>query len=899
MDISGELARLVPRWDASPTRADSDKFVQFLVGLGRKDYEQVIGQLPARLTHHREAIINDEAAWYEYVQVVCFQTIVNYDRHVPGDKIISLLGNTSGIGRDLASLALMLSEANRKRIPYELLSREVIETQRLLEAHFKGARVGIVDYAVELMVDRLFGDLGRKQAQIVAGLRRPGDNQFNKNQAHEYKLLRAIQALRRRNPTRLPGKPGTAEEIRFLAEETGRLLFGYESKDPKAAIELIDRIWSWYGSSELYRSTRSNVAIYLVETGFFANLKELRSKVSAGATYEPHWNYYIKVPLRSEKFWDDIAGLNHDIPIESTEAGRRQQTYQRAAVVGGLLFAGMLALPIVIQVAWAAPGAAIRLVSWTGRTLWLASRYVYTSIRVYGLFGGSAKMARDGFEYYMQNAVVINQRIMDVTELVLDVFTEGTGAAPGGSLADQTRHATEKLAVLAEKGVKSLVDDAGKLLKEPGKEIEFVKLLVKDADGKEFEVIGRVARTEAQGLKLVDLQKTEIAAAKLDDEARKTITFIGQPTKDAPAVPDLRGTLDTGAAGKAGAGSAKTEATAARSAANENRATKASDQLDDLSRQRQKAAAEKERIAQKQAEDMAQKQELATLGERKAVGGGGATETQMGRGTGVDIKGADVGKVSPAEGGRASGSKARGAGKSDAPLDKGKADRGKGGGASSVPAQETPALRAVTKSPAGYLIVVDEAALKVLKDAGYKVTKIPVKVPKSGGARFQVLGVTGVEHEWRLTSQTRLKDGSLLQADIDGLALDPHAPGSFIFLEAKATFVEDVGRSAHVRFYPDKVEQLGRQLMICLESKGKLRMEIVTNATQAAEAYMNMTVQQVANDIRKRFAGPLREYLSTLKGSPVSRLSLAEVERIVEDNVNIVVVKWGTLSKTP
>ena len=191
MDISNELFRLVPRWDASPTRADSDKFVQFLVGLGRKDYEQVIGQLPPRLTHHREAIVNDEVAWYEYVQVVCFQTIVNYDRHVPGERIISLLGNQSGIGRDLASLALMLSEANRKRLPNELLRREAIETQRLLEAHFKNEndRVGIVDYAVELMIDRLHGDLGRKRAQIVAGLRRPGDNQFNKNQAHEYLSL--------------------------------------------------------------------------------------------------------------------------------------------------------------------------------------------------------------------------------------------------------------------------------------------------------------------------------------------------------------------------------------------------------------------------------------------------------------------------------------------------------------------------------------------------------------------------------------------------------------------------------------------------------------------------------------------------------------------------------------
>ena len=625
MDVSAELARLIPRWSASPTRADSDKLVRFLVGLGRSDYEQVISQLTWRLTHHREEIVNDEEAWYEYVQVVCFQTIVNYDRHVPGEKILGLLGSKSGVGRDLASLARMLSEANRKQLPHELLRREAIEMQRLLEEHFKDARVGIVDYAIELMLDRLHGELGRKQAQIVAGLRRPGDNKFNKSQAHEYKLLRAIQALRRRNAARLPRKPKTSYEIRFLVEETSRDLFGYETGDLKGAVELIDRVWGWYGDSEFFRSTRKNVPIYLVETGFFANLRDVRAKISLGATYEPHWNYYIKGPLRSEKFWSDISGLNRDVPIESTEAGQRPQTYQRAAVVGGLLFAGMIALPIVIQVAWAAPGAAIRLVTWTGRTLYLASRYVYTSYRIYGFLGGSAKMARDGFDYYMRNAVVINQRMVDVTEIVLDVFTEGTGSVPGASFGDQTRLATEKLAVLGKKGVKSLVDDASKLIKDPGEEIEFVKLLVKDADGKDFQVVGKVV-PDAQGLKLVDLKKTA-SAGKVDEQARKTITFISKPKKEAQAGPDPRGTLDTGAAGKAGAGGARAEAIAGKAAANDN-------SIDDLARQRQKVVAEKERLAQKQAEDLAQKRELAERAERRAADGSGAAGTQMGRGTG-------------------------------------------------------------------------------------------------------------------------------------------------------------------------------------------------------------------------------------------------------------------------
>lgn len=866
MDVSAELSRLIPPWSASPTRADSDELVAFLVGLRRRDYEAVIGQLTWRLTHHRDQTVGDEEAWYEYVQVVCFQTIVNYDRHVPGEKILRLLGSKSGVGRDLATLARMLSEANRKRLPDELLRREAVATLRLLEEHFRYARIGIVDYAVELMLDRLHGEVARKKAEIIAGRRRPGDTQLNGSQRHEYELLRAIQALRRRDASRLPGKPKTSYEIRFLVEETSRALFGYETKDPKTATELIDRVWAWFPKSDFYRSTRKNVPIYLVETGFFENLHLVRMRISGGATYEPHWDYYIKGALRSEKFWNDISGLNRDIPIESTEAGRRQQTYQQAALVGGLLFAGMLALPIVIQVAWAAPGAAIRLVTWTGRSLFLASRYVYTSYRIYGFLGGSAKIARDGFDYYMRNAVVINQRMVDVTEIVLDVFTEGTGSAPGSSFADQTRLATEKLAVLGKKGVKSIVEESRKLLKEPREEIEFVRLMVKDADAKNFQVIGKVT-PDPRGLKLVDLQKTAVADT-VDEQTRKTITFISKPKKEVQvAVPDARGTLDTGTAGKA--------------AANDNRAAKAGSELDDLARQRQKVAAEKARLAQKQAEDLAQKQELARQSARMTADGTGATGTQMGRATGGGSQGTGVGKVSPANGGGDFGSKVR----------------GNGSGASGVPTHAAPVLREVVQSPAGYLIVVDEAALKALKAGGLDIKKIPLKAPKSGGARYQVLGVTGVEHEWRLTSKTIMKDGRPLQADVDGLALDPQTPGSFIFLEAKAMFVDELGKSAHIRFYPDKVEQLGRQLMICLESKGKLRMEIVGNVPNAAEAYLNMTAQQVAHDIRKRFGAELRKYLSTLKGSSVSRLSLAEVERIVEENVNIVVAAWPSKKK--
>lgn len=884
MDLSAELGRLIPRWHEAPTRTHADRLVGFLQGLGRKDYEDAIRQLPARLTHHRETVVNDENAWYEYIQVVCFRAVADYSIHVPAGRVLKLLASKQGLGRDLYSLAMMLSETNRKRLPDEIIKREVVAAERRLQAYFNQDRVGIIDYAIELMIGRLNEDIGRKRAQVLLGQRAAGDDQWTGAQAEEYKLLRALQTRRRNTATRLPKEPRTTNEIRFLVEEVSRELFHYESGSVKNAKELIGRVLAWYPTSQFFRSTRKHTQVYLLETGFIANLDEIRFRLD-NATYAPNWRYYIEGPLRSEKFWDDISGLNHDVPMESTEAGQRGALYERAALMGGLIFAGLLVLPVAIQLTIAAPGATVRFVAWTGGRLRLATQYAYTSFKFYGLIGGSVKMARDGYQYYMQNALVINQRIIDLSELALDLFNGGTGAAPGSSLADRTREVSRKMATISRRGLKGIADTVvGPQPRAPDTTVEYVKLVLKDADSKDYEVTAKIIGLQDDLVRLKIVEKTAVTAP-LDDRARRTITFLGTP-KPVDAVQDVRGTARTAAqTGDA----AKDEVKAARSAANDNVPTP-DVVVDDLARQRQKSAALKQAEAKKQAENLAQKQDLASIGERRVVNEGGAVNTHMGRGANREGDVAVGTYTPPNAGGRTgTGRTARGTDRSDFPTNV--KDQAKRADLRSVPAWTSEELSGVVRSPAGYLIVDDEALLKML--GKYRFKRTGLVAPKSGGGKYQKLEVTSSDHEWTVVSP------SGVEAKLDGIALDEHVRGKFIVVEAKATFVEDIGRSAHIRFYPDKVEQLARQLVICLESNGKLRLEIVTNARQAAEAYMNMTVQQVAREVRKRFGAQIRAYASQQKNIAIKRLSAADLDQIIEDNVTIVVSEWGTLSKSP
>jgi hypothetical protein len=888
MDVSAELAKLIPRADEVASSAHSANFLRFLSGLSRADYEAVLSQLGARLTRYHEATRKDEDAWHRFVEFAAYQSILNYSRHRPGSEIIRLLGNQSGLGGDLSRLALMLSKEMRSRLLDELLSGEVKEAERYLESYFQGDRPGIVDYAVELMLEKYHKVLAQKRVEIARGERNPADSELSSRQTHDMRILRAIQARRRRDPKRLPPKPATSYEVRFLTEEVRRELFGYETKNESRAKELISTIEAWYGNSQFLRSTRKNIPIYLVETGFFENLFDVRAKIVLGGTYEPHWDYYIRGALSSEKFWHDISGLNHDVPIESTEAGQRIDLYKRGAVVGGLIFAGLLLLPVTVKFAVAAPGAVIRLVSWTGSRLLLASRYAYTTYKVYGFLGGSAKIVRDAYNYYLQNAVTINQRMIDMVEFFLDIATAGSGMAPGASLADRTRYVTQKMAALTGKtGITRLVSDARQAVSPPDKEVELVKAIVEDADHKLYEVVGRVIGHQDGKIKVARISATEVTGA-LDDQARKTITFYSKPAKDVDVIPDPRSTLNNGAnnAAKATADTktaAKTDVTAGRKAVD--------DKVVDLAKRRQEVAEQRRLAAQKEAENLAQRKALMESADRQAVNAGGALDMHSARKTGGGSGDRTVGKVEPAHGNTSVDARSRATGGGD-PSKKGKGvnDRANGSHLKSVPAIDPAVLRAARKSPAGYLIPADEAITKPLQQAGFKINPTGIKSPDSGGGKFQQ-HVSGLDYEWRVTSPSKVT------ADIDTIAIDPRPPHLLVAVEAKATFVADVGKSAHLRFYPDKVEQLSRQLVICLESGGKMRMEIVVNALPAGETYMNMVAQQVARQIKKDFAKQVKAFAAASSETPIRRLSLDDIEQIVEDHINLVVADWGRLKK--
>jgi hypothetical protein len=193
-------------------------------------------------------------------------------------------------------------------------------------------------------------------------------------------------------------------------------------------------------------------------------------------------------------------------------------------------------------------------------------------------------------------------------------------------------------------------------------------------------------------------------------------------------------------------------------------------------------------------------------------------------------------------------------------------------------------------SPSGHVMITEEtcALLDPLRKAGFEIRHTGLKAPKSGGAAFQGKHATGLDHEWKVSRGE-------LKADIDGLAADPLKPGGLVNVEAKATFVKDVDRSAHLAFYPDKVESLTRQLALSLESRGLLRMEILCNAREVAEVYQNMIQQQIVREVRKRFLDQARAYIEHATDQAVKRLRLADLERIVEDHITVTISDWGTL----
>lgn len=878
MAIPSELNRILPRFDETPTHAQSRDYLRFLSGLDRKAYEEVLRHLPDRLGR-QGAVVKDEDAWDRFTDFLCFQAILNYTRFVMGSEIVRMLGSKQDLGSVLHRLALMMSEGARKRIVNELRDTEVRDCLAYLETYFTGDRVGMVDFAVEEILRGFIEEKGRKSSDARFGLRRPDDIGLSPKKEHDQRILYAIQDLRRRDAKRLPARPTTSNEVRFIAEEVHRELFSYPQRNVDRAAELIGRALDWYNNSQMFRSTRRGTHTYSIETGFFTDLLDVLRKISSKPepmSFEGTWETILN-RLRSEKFWHDIAGLNHDIPIEQTEAGRRPQVYQRAALAGGAIFAGLLLLPLAVRLTVAAPGAIVRVVHWTGSGLLLAAQYSYSTYKAYGIVAGTANMAREGYRFYLQNAVTINQRMADVVEFFLEIGTAGSGQAPGSSPADITRYVTNKMAVLTgRKEIPKLVSEARAATHRPDTKVDLVRVIVEDKDHKLYEVTTRVSGYQNDKIKVAKLTATD-ATGKVDDQVRKTITFFGTQKKGVDLIVDPRATRYNGVTATKVAEAEKAKSQAAP--------------VDELALRKQKIDEQKHQEAQKLAENLAQKAALKELGERKVANAPDAVVIDMARKRAVQ-GGSDravLGRTTPAQGGANADVRVRSTGGANAtPDSKALKDRATGSHLKSVPADPPPPA-GTRLSPAGYWIIEDEALLKPLKRAGFEVEAIGLKAPKSGGGRFQGKHVSGSDAEWRVSSPGGV------EADIDALAVDNLKRGGLVAVEAKATFVADAGKSAHLAFYPEKVEQLSRQLALCLESRGMVRLEIVANATSVAETYLNITAQQVARELRKQFAQQVKDFIKHNAGKTVKRLSLESVEQIVEDNVTVVLANWGKI----
>jgi len=107
--------------------------------------------------------------------------------------------------------------------------------------------------------------------------------------------------------------------------------------------------------------------------------------------------------------------------------------------------------------------------------------------------------------------------------------------------------------------------------------------------------------------------------------------------------------------------------------------------------------------------------------------------------------------------------------------------------------------------------------------------------------------------------------------------------------------LKEVEKSAHLVFDRDKLEQLVRQLAVCAESKGTLRMVIVGNANQVAEIYLNNIQQQLAREFRKEFPALARKAVAESRDELVKRLKLGDIEKLVDEYVTVEVSKWGRL----
>jgi hypothetical protein len=256
MDISAELDRIfpVPLPEADLTKA-SDELFKFLSGLSKEEFETAITLLPDKpklefedkeQTHGQYLMPDYHVTTVKTVfwDAIVQYTIIAYIGYVSATDIIShlLKRKKAKPGTGLRSLANKVSPRLRFQLFEHLLSLEDKdarsrpftegEFEDYIENQFGGGRIGMVEYALEELLDT-YKNLSKKnktRSTITGRL--------------EHHILARIQQRRRGEFSSRLGKIDSVNKARFAAEEVKRELYVYRTFDPIYVSELSAKIYT-------------------------------------------------------------------------------------------------------------------------------------------------------------------------------------------------------------------------------------------------------------------------------------------------------------------------------------------------------------------------------------------------------------------------------------------------------------------------------------------------------------------------------------------------------------------------------------------------------------------------------------------------------------------------------
>jgi hypothetical protein len=559
MDVAAQLDRIfpVPLQEADLSAAEN-KFFSFMNGLSKEQYEIALSLLPNKpKLEFADAEQTYGLFWPDYNKTsvkqvfwdVIGQYAINiYHNHVSTTEIFAhLLKRQKGKhGTGLRDLASKLSPKVRYALFQDLLSLEGKD-----EKGRPATQGEFEDY-----LESLFGSYRNGIGMVEAGLEELLDtfkNTKKKNKTRgtitghlEKFILQKIQEKRRTEFTTRLGKIDKVNKARFAVEEVHRELYVYPRFNTKYVIDLLLRIHTWYGTSKARQQVRKNPSV-MYYSSFFDEILGLARRISLAVSHDitdisdflrPQWEYVIAKFLPSESFWHSLQGLNGEVPLEQTEAGRNIASYRRWALgVSAVYLVVVLTPPLIVG------GAALLL--WVGGRLLLTTQYVYTTTKTFGLIAGAQRIVTDIYHVYLRNPISINQAINTFTEISLDLTMGGTGLAPGSSPADLAGAAIQKVGNLAQKGITKLADESLEAARGTQDGISVVELTVKNEFDEHFYWVKLRVKSGNESIVHLKVEKSEDLGRHVDIDSQKRSKFHSAPKND-NSLADARGTAQNG-----------------------------------------------------------------------------------------------------------------------------------------------------------------------------------------------------------------------------------------------------------------------------------------------------------------------------------------------------------------